>query len=66
MGRFRPNRLTSDYRQPEQCSGKVAYSSPGAAANAAKRTMKRKSDMEVRLHPYRCNLCRKWHMGRMS
>jgi hypothetical protein len=65
--RRRPDRSVGVHmRDVSQCEGKLTYNSPKEAARRAKGTMRRKSNMEGRLHAYRCNLCRKWHMGTIS
>jgi hypothetical protein len=52
------------YTRPElptcETTGKVMFVSPEAAERAAKEMRRRTDD---RTHPYRCDHCRRWHLG---
>jgi hypothetical protein len=52
------------YTPPElptcEATGKVAFRSPEEAQKACREIRRRHDD---RVHPYRCDQCRRWHVG---
>ncbi len=47
-------------RAATQCQGKVAFDDWATAERAAKR---KRASIECNVHPYRCQLCHKVHLG---
>lgn len=56
--------VPTPYMPPElptcPATGKVIFVSPEEARIAARQIRRRKGD---RVHPYRCDACRRWHVG---
>lgn len=48
------------------CYGKAAYPTKGAALEAERHVKRRKGRMSAGMHPYRCDHCSAWHIGRRS
>ena len=60
-----------DWRDPElkvrhQCESKKAYHSPQEARKAIKIMKRCARSIDGRVHHYRCNICRLWHVGTVS